>query len=51
MSSCLVYISGLKPNFDPKELVYSLDLGGNIEEIVRHVQPSGTGTGTGTGTS
>ena len=44
MASHIVYISGLKPDFDPQELLYSLDLGVNIEEVIRHVEAHGNGT-------
>ena len=34
MASPIVYISGLKPDFDPQELLYSLDLGVNRKLFV-----------------
>ena len=43
MASHIVHISGLKPDFDPQELLYSLDLGVNIEEVIRHVEAHGNG--------
>ena len=43
MASHIVNISGLKPDFDPQELLYSLDLGINIEEVIRHVEAHGNG--------
>ena len=44
MASHIVYISGLKPDFAPQELLYSLDFGVNTEEIIRHVEAHGNGT-------
>ena len=38
MVSPIVYISELKPDFDPKELLYSLDLGVNIMEVICHME-------------
>ena len=43
MASHIVYISELKPDFDPQELLYSLDLGVNIEEVIRRVEAHGNG--------
>ena len=43
MATPIAYVSGLRPDFDPHELLTSLDLGANIDEIVSHVEAHGQG--------
>ena len=43
MATHTAYVSGLRPDFDPRVLLKSIDLGANSEEIVNNVETDGKG--------